>query len=221
MLDEGDVGGCNDKIKENQDQVILDKKEDKQKCKNGNRNYCPGWDNWAWKNIPSAIIYHKGLSLQGGFGGEFGGYREVGYVYNWRSLEADQMYTKGRFGYMGTPQLIGGGFYKGITLVYGASSNNSIAGNSSGGGITGSLDGGVMLGGTYEKSIAVDEDGLMLIDRVSSSPIQSYQISLNVGGNLFGNLADAGGILSEGKTQMGAPTGAFDNLIYDLLSIIP
>jgi hypothetical protein len=83
------------------------------------------------------------------------------------------------------------------------------------------LDGGVILGGTYVHSLAVDEDGQMLIDRVSLSPIQSYQFSLSAGGNIFGNLADIGGTLNESKTKIGAPTGTFDNFIYQLLSIIP
>jgi hypothetical protein len=131
------------------------------------------------------------------------------------------MSTTGHYGYIGTPQLLGVGAYKSITFVYGASSNASIAGNSSSGGITGSLDGGVILGGTYEASVAVDDNGVQLIDRVSSMPITSHQVSLSIGGNAFGNLADLGGFVGESTTQIGAPTNPVANFFYQILSYIP
>lgn len=83
------------------------------------------------------------------------------------------------------------------------------------------MDGGVILGGTYEKSIAVNDDGIQLIDRVSSMPITSHQFSLNIGANVFGNLADVGGILSDSTTRVGAPTNPFTNFLYQILTFIP
>jgi RHS repeat-associated protein len=95
----GDREGCSitqyQKDLDAQKLAILEAQARARKCSSGNRDYCSGWDNWAWENIPSAMIYHKGIYVQGGFGGEFGSYREVGYVFNWRSFEFDRMYTQG------------------------------------------------------------------------------------------------------------------------------
>jgi hypothetical protein len=220
-----EIGGCAlseyQKWKDAQDAAMAKAERDKYRCAAGNRNYCSSWDNWAWNNLPSALIYTKGVYLQGGFGGEAGTFVEVNSVYNWRSWEYDKMSTVGHYFYVGTPQMLGMGGYKGVSFVYGASSNASIVGNSSGVGITGTLDEGASLSGTYQFSVAVDNRGVQLVDSVSKMPITSQTFSLGVGGNLFGNLADLGGFVSESTTQIGNPINPTANLFYQILSFIP
>jgi hypothetical protein len=224
MAWEGESSGCRNTVEcreEKQKLVIYEASKAESKCENGNANYCSGWDNWAWDTLPSAIIIQKGVNGQLGFGGEFGAFREIGYTMNWRSREFDIFYTQGRYAYLGTPQLAGGGYYKGITFVYGASSNESIVGNSNAAGGTISLDSGGTFGATYQQSLAVNETGQRIIDRRSGRPIQGYQFSIGVGGNLLVNAADAGGLLTEENSQIGSPTSPLENIIFQILKFFP
>ena len=178
-------------------------------------------DEWAWDNIPSTVIVMKGGNFQLGFGGEFGGFAEVGYAINWRSFEYEKIYTQGRYAYLGTPQMGALSFYKGISFVYGASSISSLQGDSSSAGFTASLDGGGAVSGAFTQSIAVDEGGVRLIDRGSSRPIQSHQVTLGVGANLIPNGADGGGLLVDETTTIGQPESGFSRFLFNLFSIIP
>jgi hypothetical protein len=178
-------------------------------------------DEWAWDNIPSTIVIHIGISGQAGFGGELGTYQEVAYAYNWRSWEAGKLYVKRRYGYIGTPQLGALGYYKGISFVYGASSISSLEGASSAGGFTSSLDGGGTVSGTFAQSIAVNQDGVPLIDRGSGRPIQSHQLNVGVGVNILSNVTDMGGILADEYASTGTPTSGWDKFWYYLLSMLP
>jgi RHS repeat-associated protein len=201
--------------------ALLEKESHQRKCRNGNNNYCVQMDEWAWDNIPSTIVIHKGVSGQAGFGGEFGTYREVAYAYNWRSWEADKLYVKGRYAYIGTPQLGALGYYKGVSFVYGASSISSLEGASSAGGFTASLDGGGTVSGTFAQSIAVNQDGVRLIDRGSGRPIQSHQLNVGVGVNIISNGADVAGVLADEYASTGTPTSGWDKFWYYLLSTLP
>ena len=108
-----------------------------------------------------------------------------------------------------------------MSFVYGASSISSLEGPSSAGGFTASLDGGGTVSGTFTQSIAVNAEGVRLIDRGSSRPIQSHQVNVGVGGNGIPNVADAGGILADENASIGVPTGGWDKFWYYLLSGLP
>ena len=225
-LDDGcSTVGCSlsqsQKDQDAQKLALLEEENHKRKCRNGNKNYCVQMDEWAWDNIPSTIVVMKGGSLQGGFGGEFGGFAEVGYALNWRSFEHEKIYTQGRYGYLGTPQMGALGLYKGISFVYGASSISSLQGDSRGAGFTASLDSGGTVNSAYSSSIAVNADGVRLIDRDSSRPIQSHQVTLGIGVNGIPNVADAGGLLIDETTTIGQPESGLARFFYNLFSIIP
>ena len=225
-VDDGcSTAGCSlsqyQKDQDAQKLALLEKESHQRKCRNGNKNYCVQMDEWAWDNIPSTVVIHKGVSSQVGFGGEFGSYREVAYAYNWRSWEADKLYVEGRYGYIGTPQLWSIGLYKGVSLVYGASSVSSLEGASSAGGFTASLDGGGTINAAYTAGIAVNEDGVRLIDRDSGRPIQSLQVNAGAGWNGIPNVADAGGILANETASIGIPTGGWDKFWFYFLSGLP
>jgi len=73
----------------------------------------------------------------------------------------------------------------------------------------------------YTKGIALDEDGVRLIDDGSSRPIESHQLNVGAGVNVISNVADVGGILADEYASTGTPTGGWDKFWYYLLSALP
>ncbi len=153
-------------------------------CMRGHDEHCSPvdkLDRWMWENLPSAISIHGGWAGQIGFAGEFGKFVESEYVINWRSLEIDRFVTTGHTGYIGTPTIAQGSHYKGISFIYGASSNKVLEGPSSFGGFTRGLSDAINIVVVYQRSDATRSSEIRVIDTASHRPIVSHQLSLSAG----------------------------------------
>ena len=197
--------------------ALLEAESRYRKCRDGSASHCVQVDEWAWDNIPSTLVLHRGISGQLGFGGEGGLYREIAYAFNWRSLEFNKLYVSGRYMYIGTPQLAGGGVYKGVSVVYGASSISSLEGDSYAGGASGSL----ALDAAYSFAFAVDADGVQIVDRGSSRPIIAHQVNIGIGANILVDAPGGGGALANENVITGAPSSAIESVFYYLLYFLP
>jgi len=160
----------------------------------------PNWlDEWLWDNIPSAYGIHFGAS------GQVGAFIEAGItpfeilaLFNWRTGQLTLFYSGEAFGYIGTPNLIGGNVYGGYTSVKGLSDNKYFEGPSLFGGLTASLDEVIKGGGMLISGRGLDPDHttelppVFFIDPGSGRPFEYHQVSLTLGGNLIPNAADVG-----------------------------
>jgi RHS repeat-associated protein len=156
-------------------------------------------DEWLWENVPSAIGFHFGFSGQVGLFLE-GGLTPAEFLllFNWRSGELSLFYSLEGFGFVGTPSIFGGDFYGGSTFVKGLSRNQFYSGPSVFTGITVSADafgkvGAAVVGGKAitDESTSIIPPGFF-IDPISQRPIEYYQLSITVGGNVAANGFDAG-----------------------------
>jgi hypothetical protein len=164
-----------------------------------NNNY--NINDWLWDNVPSAIGYHGGVSGQMGAGIEPGFTPfEFLLLFNWRSGEISLFYSFEGFIYGGSPSLLGGNVYGGLTMVEGLSKNQFYEGPSLFGGVTGALDVFGKLGATFVGGRSITSESAangeippsLFIDPISQRPIEYHQASITYGGNLAGNGVDLG-----------------------------
>ena len=197
MLDDGcATEGCNltplQKSIDAQKQKKHEAEAARRKCAKGNKNHCSGWNNWAWKNLPSAVGSHQGFTLQVGAGLEFSISAELSTVINWRSGQVTSFFTYDIGGYEGTPHGISLIRYGGLTSVNGASDNEYLRGPAAFVGGSASADAVGILGISVQRSQALDSSGTQFTDPVSKMPINVGQVSAVAGVNLTPNYVDIG-----------------------------
>jgi hypothetical protein len=158
-------------------------------------------DNIIWDNVPSAAGIKIGGGGQAGFMLEGGASGGLGVVFNWRSMEISIIGEANAQGYIGTPQLIGKEAYLSSFYVYGVSRNEHLEGISDYTGITLSSDKFAKFGVSATESIGKTQNGdSVYIDPVSKKPIKTYDISINLGGNLAANGVDGGFLFGRSYT---------------------
>jgi hypothetical protein len=151
-------------------------------------------DNWLWRNIPSAVGYHFGLSIQDGFVYEGGIIPvEILYLFNWRSGQISIVYTAEGFAYGGTPTVLGVNGYSGFTEIYGLSNNKFVNGYSIYNSGNLSADAYAGFGLSKNSGYAIQTNPLsVFIDPGSGLPVVYKQNSVSFGGNYLSNGIDFG-----------------------------
>ena len=163
-----------------------------------------------WDNIPSAYGVHLGIS------GQVGGFAEGAWtpielllLINLYSGEISVFASMEAYGYMGTPNFIGGNLYGGSTVIYGLSENENFVGPSLFVGATGSADEFAKAGATLIAGRAVSAESAALgeippqffVDPISERTIDFQQGSIFLGVNGGANVVDFGVVGGIGITQ--------------------
>jgi len=167
------------------------------------------WDGLIWMIIPSAVGIDFGISGQVGLVGE-AGYTpiDVQILYNWRAHQLSILTGSGSNAYLGSPTLLGGNGYVGITTVYGASDNQYMAGPSRYAGVTASADviGKAGVNKIIGYSATFTEKGVPVpfIDPKSGVPVTFRETNITGGGNLFPDGIDIGIFAGESTSEIKA-----------------
>jgi hypothetical protein len=70
-------------------------------------------------------------------------------------------------------------------------------------------------------AIETTSTGERIIDRVSSRDVRSHKISIGGGLNFFPNALQAGGILTESKSEYVKPDCFWEKALFTLLELLP
>ena len=183
--------------------VTLEREHHDHKCAAGNRNYCSGWDNWAWKNIPSAIGVQGGINGQLGLGLEVSLSGEVSRTFNWRSGQIVTAVTSEPGVYFGTPKGASFSIYGGVHAMKGISNLEDLSGPDVF--IDGSLsvDSVAQVGLSIERSQSlIESGGPEYIDPVSQMPQDTVEVNIGGGPNAIPNGVDGGLTFGESNSRI-------------------
>jgi RHS repeat-associated protein len=181
----------------------LQKRGDRSRCRDGNSAYCSGWDNWAWKNIPSSFGIQSGINFQLGVGLEGSYSFETATTFNWRSGQLASTSTVEKGGYFGAPHGTAISGYGGIHTIRGMSDLVSLSGPDAF--IEGSLSADAVgeVGVSLQRSQSlIESGGLQFIDPVSQMPQDTGELNLTLGVNAIPNAIDGGINIGESNSEI-------------------
>jgi RHS repeat-associated protein len=173
----------------------------KRNCASGNKNYCSGWDNWAWKNIPSAFGVQGGVNVQSGVGLEASYSVEASITFNWRSGQIAGAYTTEPGVYFGTPTGASVFGYGGVHAMKGISNLKDLSGPDAY--IEGSLESDTIakVGLSVERSQSlVESGGPQYIDPVSQMPQDTLEVNIGGGADVISNVVEGGITIGESNS---------------------